>query len=183
MAEFESPIVRTYPSTGPSELTLRDESEACKIVVRADDDTVAASQLAVAYGASRRDGDVSIIGQRPTEWLLVGACSAVESFTATLDQSGHVSLIDYTHARALFRLTGALSSRLLEKICSLDWSDAMTPDGSAVSASVAAVNCDISRDDVDGVASYRLACDRSFGQYLFDAVLDAGTEFDIAPAG
>ena len=41
------------------------------------------------------------------------------------------------------------------------------------------------RADVDGMPSYLLVSDRSFGQYLFDALLDAGDEFGIGvlPAG
>ena len=111
----------------------------------------------------------------------MGQAASVDPYVGTLDRGGHVSVIDHTHARALFRLTGVASSRLLEKVCNLDWSDAMTPDGAAASSSVANVNCDISRDDVDGEPSYRVACDRSFGQYLFDALLDAGGEFGIVP--
>ena len=90
-----------------------------------------------------------------------------------------MSVIDHTHSRALFRLTGADAASLLEKVCSLDWSDAMTPDGAVVSASIAKVTCDLTRQDHDGEPSYLIACDRSFAQYLFDALLDAGTEFGI----
>ncbi len=90
-----------------------------------------------------------------------------------------MSVIDYTHSRALFRLTGAGAASTLEKVCNFDWSDAMTPDGAAMSASVAGVACDIIRDDAGGTRSYLIACDRSFGQYLFDALLDAGAEFGI----
>jgi len=62
----------------------------------------------------------------------------------------------------------------------LDWDDAITPDGAVVSASVAKAGCDIVRFDGDSDhPSYLLACDRSFGQYLFDAILDAGDEFGI----
>jgi len=96
-----------------------------------------------------------------------------------LDRSGHVSIVDHTHSRALFRLTGPASSDALEKVCGLDWSDLMTPDGAVVSASVAKVSCDLVRNDADGIPSYLIACDRSFGQYLFDAILDSGTEFGI----
>jgi glycine cleavage system aminomethyltransferase T len=35
------------------------------------------------------------------------------------------------------------------------------------------------RDDEDGTRSYLLHCERSYGQYLFDALLDAGHEFGI----
>ena len=60
-----------------------------------------------------------------------------------------------------------------------DWSDAMTPNGAVVSASVAKVTCDLAREDRGEQPTYLVACDRSFGQYLFDALLDAGDEFVI----
>ena len=55
----------------------------------------------------------------------------------------------------------------------------MSPDGAATSASVAKITCDVIRADIDDDPSYLIACDRSYGQYLFDALLDAGAEFDI----
>ena len=122
-------------------------------------------------------------GHRPTtgEWILLGPAAANRALIDDLDRSGPVSVIDHTHSRALFRLTGAASASALEKLCNLDWSDHMTPDGAAVSASVAEVTCDIVRNDLAGARSYLVACDRSFGQYLFDAILDAGQEFGISP--
>ncbi|MGH1488956.1 MAG: sarcosine oxidase subunit gamma [Acidimicrobiales bacterium] len=169
-------------TTGPQ---LTDESALTKVLVRAATDTPAAQQLAARFGTSRTDGEVLILGQRPTEWLLVGAAETVAAYVGGLDRSGHVSVIDHTHSRAMFRLTGATATSTLEKVCSLDWSDTMTPNGAVVSASVAKVNCDIVRHDQtdeldqggESVRSYLLACDRSFAQYLFDAVLDASREF------
>ena len=38
---------------------------------------------------------------------------------------------------------------------------------------------DIVRDDQGGVLSYLLHCERSSGTYLFEALVDAGTEFGI----
>ena len=91
-----------------------------------------------------------------------------------------VTSLDWMHGRALFRLTGHDAARTLEKVCSLDWSEEMTPDGAVASASVAKVTCDIAREDVDGKPSYLIFCDRSFGQYLFDALIDAGDEFGLS---
>lgn len=178
---FESPITATYPTGGQTALVLVDESSVTKLVVRADDDTTAARQLGVSFGSSRMmDEQVLICGQRPTEWLLVGDAGPVAGVSEALDRTGHVSTIDHTHSRAMFRLTGIDGPRLLEKVCSVDWTDQMTPDGAVVSASVAKVTCDIIRQDQGGQRSYRLACDRSFAQYLFDALLDAGDEFGIS---
>ena len=43
------------------------------------------------------------------------------------------------------------------------------------------MTCDVARNDVDGddAPSYLIFCDRSFGQYLFDALIDAGDEFGL----
>lgn len=176
---FESPVTTSYPATPGAPLELADVSSLAKLVVRADLDTGAAAQMAVPFGTSRMQGDVLVAGQRPTEWTLIGNASSVAALAESIDRAGHVSTIDHTHSRAMFNLTGAESCRLLEKVCGLDWDDAMTPDGAVMSASVAKVNCDIIRQDRRNSRSYLLACDRSFAQYLFDALLDAGSEFGI----
>lgn len=178
-------------AAGSQELTLSDRSFMTKLLVRAGQDTVAARQLAVSFGASRHSEEILICGQRPDEWLLLGAAAPVARFADSLTTTGHVSLIDHTHSRALFRLTGTSAPSVLAKLCSLDWDDDMTPDGAVVSAPVAKTDCDIIRSDVsaggatDGAGdrrSYLVACDRSFGQYLFDVILDAGREFRLSVA-
>ncbi len=179
---FESPVVGDY-AVSEGDLTLADVSSLTKLLVRAGDDTAAAHDLGVGFGRSRSAGDALVCGQRPGEWMVLGDGAAPGAVVDRLDRTGHVSVVDHTHARALFRLTGETSTAVLEKICSLDWADEMTPDGAVVSASVAKVVCDIVRHDV-GVRSYLIACDRSFGQYLFDAIVDAGAEhaLTVTPA-
>lgn len=176
---FESPIVGTH-TPGSGDLELRDESSVTKLVVRADDDTAAAAALGVAFGSSRMHDGALVVGQRPGEWTVIGQHDAAGRVVADLDRSGHVSVVDHTHARAAMRVVGDVAPSVLEKICGLDWADDMTPDGAATSASVAKVTCDIVRQDLAGVRAYLLICDRSFARYLFDAVLDAGAEFDMA---
>ena len=187
---FESPVTKTYePGEGAAvvgdrevgQLTLQDVSSMTKIVVRAGTGTDASRRLAVRFGAARTEGGVLISGVRPDEWMLLGAAAGVETFVRQLDRTGHVSVIDVTHGRALFRLTGPEATSVLEKLCNLDWADHMTPDDASVSGSVARVGCDIIRNDLDGTPSYLISCDRSYGLYLFEAILDAGHEFGIIP--
>lgn len=178
---FESPIVTKY-QTGDGDLTLRDESSIAKLVVRAAGDTQAADALAVPFGSSRMQRGALIVGQRPHEWIVLGHADAVDALLGNLDRSGHVSVIDHTHARAAMRITGTDASSVLEKVCGLDWHDDMTPDGAATSGSVAKVNCDVVRHDFAGMRSYLVMCDRSFAQYLFDALVDAGAEFSMQVA-
>lgn len=183
---FQSPVTASYEPTTNAALTLTDESAMSKMVVRAAPGTAARGVLAQAFASSRTAANVIIAGTRPDEWMLLGPADAVATRVADLPVDGHVSLVDWTHGRAQFRLTGTLATSALEKVCGLDWSDAMMPNGAVTSASVAKVTCDIIRndtvvpDDSGAAPSYLLLCDRSFGQYLFDALLDAGDEFTIS---
>ena len=160
-----------------AELLLTDLSSTTKTTVRAADDTAAAATLGLSFGASeRRDGDL-VVRIRPDEWLVIGSTAAVDA----LDMNGFASRIDATHGRLLFRLSGDAAAKVMEKVCSLDFGDHMTPNGACASASVAKVGCDIVRDDVPdgghGTRSYLLLADTSYRSYLAGAIGDAMTEF------
>jgi heterotetrameric sarcosine oxidase gamma subunit len=143
----------------------------------------------VAFRSSTRRDGALVIGSGPGEWLLLGAPGKARQLTEQVrSQAGEdfVTSVDLTHGRALMRLTGADAARMLSKVCAVDLSDAVTPDGAAFRTSVAKVSTDVVRDDAGGggaVPSYLLHCERSSGQYLFDCLLDAGKEFGIEPAG
>ncbi len=180
---FESPAVRDYPTSAGSHLTLADASATTKWLVRAAADGPTADQLGARFGTSRvAPGGALVLGSRPGEWIIVGTADEVAAAVAGLDGlSGQefMTALDWTHSRAMFRVTGADATRMLEKVCGIDWGDHMTPDGAVLSASVALTTCDLARNDVDGTPSYLIFCDRSFGQYLFDALIDAGNEFGL----
>ena len=187
---FESPVVRSYETVEDGELVLTDISATTKWLVRASGSpNVVADQLGASFGSSSAAASgATVLGSRPGEWIVLGTAGevaqAVEGLEG-LDSSDFVSCLDWTHGRALFRVTGSEATRMLEKVCSLDWSDLMTPNGAVASASVAKVTCDIARNDADGTPSYVVFCDRSLGQYLFDALIDAGNEFGlvVGPTG
>jgi heterotetrameric sarcosine oxidase gamma subunit len=90
-----------------------------------------------------------------------------------------VTATDVTHGRALVRLTGPRSAGVLAKVCGIDTTEPVTPDGAAFRTAVAAVATDVIRDDTGGVPSYLLHCERSSGAYLFGELLAAGGEFGI----
>jgi heterotetrameric sarcosine oxidase gamma subunit len=101
----------------------------------------------------------------------------LESETQSCD--AFASVVDLTHGRALVQLAGPRSADLLSKVCGIDFSDDVTPNGSALRTSVARLVTDVIRDDQDGVPGYLLHCERSSGRYLAEALVDAGTEFGI----
>lgn len=180
---FESPIVRHYP-TSEGDLTLTDASATTKWLVRADADGPTANRLGARFGSSQiAPGGALVLGSRPGEWIILGTPDEVAAAVADLDgfpEQEFMTALDWSHSRAMFRVTGTEATRMLEKVCGIDWSDHMTPDGAVLSASVALTTCDLARNDVNGTPSYLVFCDRSFGQYLFDALIDAGNEFGLA---
>jgi heterotetrameric sarcosine oxidase gamma subunit len=169
-------------------LTLSDRTPLAKVVVRAPAGSGAAVALGVAPGrAARLDDGTLAAGSGPGEWTLLGdpgrGPALAERWPAgdprAGDDAGLTTAVDLTSARVLLRLRGAAADRLLAKVCAVDLDDRATPDGTAFRSSVAKVVTDVIRDDQAGTRSYLLHCDRSYGQYLFDALVDAGAEFGI----
>ena len=175
--EFRSSVT-TLSATPEGVPALADESALTKVSVRAQ---VGASPLGVDFTRTARRGGVLIAGIRPDEWLLLGSANDVEALLVTAQFDASVNRIDVTHSRLCLRLTGVRSASVLEKVCSLDFDDMMFPNGATGSASVAKVSSDLIRDDIGDEPSYLLLADRSFGQYLYDAIHDATTEFADSP--
>jgi heterotetrameric sarcosine oxidase gamma subunit len=172
-------------------LRLADRTPLAKVLVRAAPDGPVAARLGVPNGRAARDAHGTlVVGSGPGDWLLIGApgsaaemAGRVQARPVEADAAGLVSVLDYTHGRALMRLSGPAAGETLAKLCPIDLADRTTPDGTAFRSSVARLATDVVRDDVAGTRSYLVHCERSSGQYLFDALLDAGDEFGIEPDG
>ena len=193
-----SPIAPTPPVTvehgweisarrSGADLRIMDCTPLAKVLVLASTDGKLARTLGVPFGRAARDEHGTfIVGSGPGEWLLLaspGAKAAVIRRVEEVPDEGLVSVFDATHGRALMRITGAQAADLLAKVCGIDFSEEVTPDGAAFRSSVAKLVTDVVRDDRDGERSYLLHCERSSGQYLFDALIDAGDEFGIEVEG
>ena len=167
-------------------LTLTDCTPLAKIQVRAPIGGRAAAELAMPFGRAARDpGGTLVAGSGPGEWLLLAAPGQGPALAARMGDLAArcpgelVTATDLTHGRALVRLTGPRAAGVLAKVCGIDTSEPITPDGAAFRTSVAAVATDVIRDDTGGVPSYLLHCERSSGAYLFGELLTAGGEFGI----
>lgn len=166
-----------------ADLHIADHTPVAKVLVRAPEDGTVARTLGVGFGRAARDErGVLVTGSGPGEWTLISppgnAREVIEQLGAVSDDE-FVSVLDITHGRALVRVSGQRTPDLLSKVCGIDLSDEITPNGAALRSSVAKVATNVVRDDEEGVRSYLLHCERSYGQYLFDALLDAGEEFGV----
>jgi heterotetrameric sarcosine oxidase gamma subunit len=184
LAEHASWEVSRASARAP--LRLADLTPLAKILIRADPASAAAGVLACEFGYSRRavSGEL-VIGSGPGEWLLLAPASTRPPLAAQLSPGGGEfrTIIDATHGRVVLRLTGADAARTLEKLCAIDLSDKATPDTAAFRSSVARLACLVVRDDLGGVRSYLICSDRSCGQYLFDALADAGAQYSLEQDG
>lgn len=170
-----------------ADLRIMDCTPLAKVLVRASTDGEVARTLGVPFGRAARDEHGTlVVGSGPGEWLLLappGPSVAVAGRVEEVPDEGLVSVFDATHGRALMRVTGTRAADLLAKVCGVDFTEEVTPDGAAFRSSVAKLVTDVVRDDRDSERSYLLHCERSSGQYLFDALIDAGDEFGIDVEG
>ena len=170
-----------------ADLKIIDCTPLAKVLVLASTEGELARALCVPFGRAARDAyETLVVGSGPGEWLLLaepGTSAAVTQRVEEVKGERLVSVFDATHARALVRITGARTPDLLAKVCAIDLADEVTPNGAAFRSSVAKLVTDVVRDDSGGSRSYLLHCERSSGQYLFDALIDAGHEFGIEVDG
>ncbi|MQA83182.1 MAG: hypothetical protein GEV03_00775 [Streptosporangiales bacterium] len=177
-----------------ADLTVTDLTPLAKVQVKAPWDGALAGTLGGPFGRAERsasfedaegdDEDVLVVGSGPGEWLALGSpgtapdlVERLERLAARLPNPEFVTVVDLTHGRALIRIAGERTPDLLAKVCGIDLGETVTPNGAAFRSSVARLAVDVVRYDRDGTRSYLLHCERSSGQYLFDALLDAGGEF------
>jgi len=191
-------------AAGP--LTLTDCTPLAKVQLRAA--VTEMGGVGFGRARRDADGTL-VVGSGPGEWLLIGPPGQAGVLAGRLGgvlspgSGDGATWVDLTHGRALVRLTGPDARRVLTRLCGVDLGDDITPDGAALRTSVATVATDVIRDDAaaggsdshhdnhhdndsdaNGDAtgsspSYLLHCERSSGQYLFDALLRAGADFGI----
>jgi heterotetrameric sarcosine oxidase gamma subunit len=176
-----------------AQLTISDHTPLAKVAVRAPWNGAMAKALGVPFGRAGRDAQdesVLVAGSGPGEWFVLaapGAAARVADWLITMAAESapeeFVSVVDLTHGRALLRITGPDAADLLARLCGADLHHDMVPDGGALRAPVAGVATDIIRDDRAGTISYLLHCERSSGQYLFDALAGAGESLGIGIDG
>jgi heterotetrameric sarcosine oxidase gamma subunit len=173
-------------AAGGAGLTITDCTPLAKVQLRAPVGSQAAAAIGVRFGRAARDpAGMLVVGSGPGEWVLIaapGQARDVESGLASVAAQApgeHVTWVDLTHGRALMRLTGSRAASVLARVCGIDLSDEITPNGAAFRSSVASVATDMIRDDLGSTRSYLLHCERSSGDYLFRALLRAGAAFGI----
>jgi sarcosine oxidase subunit alpha len=124
----------------------------------------------------------------PDEFLVFTPPGAEKEITTALEaeiasQDTFVSLIDQTSGLVGFSTVGPKSAEVMRKLCAISFSSKDFPDLHVAQSSFAKVRATIIRHDWNTSPAYQLFADRSYGAYLWDAILDAGREFGMHPVG
>lgn len=170
---YRSAVAVPNRPDGPTPLALADLSNVQKLLFEGPRVRAPGSASVVDVGFAARIDAAIVFSVSPEEWFVVAGERVSASGVAALPAGA----IDLTHGRALFRLTGREAARVLEKVCALDFDGRFMPDGAAARTSVAKTIAEVVRMDIGKTPSYLISCGRSFGSYLFDALLDAAAEF------
>ena len=107
----------------------------------------------------------------------------VESVIQQTADSACIHLMDVTSNFTALQIAGPCSRALLRKLTALDLRPAQFPDLSCAQGSLAGIHTLVIRADIQAHLAYQVYCGREFGEYLWDALLDAGQEFGARPFG
>jgi heterotetrameric sarcosine oxidase gamma subunit len=162
-------------------LRLADLSALAKVHVRTQLSDGGPTEVPFGRALRDRSGHL-VVSEGPCEWLVLapsGAQRAIVAGSAGISGDLFTTLTDLTHGFAVMRLTGANARTVLSQLCPVDLSPRTAPNGYCFRTLMAGLVVGVVRDDVIGQLSYLCYCERSSGQYLFDAILDAGQEFSV----
>lgn len=179
---------RTQETLGEAGLGLGEIRFQGAVNLRARRDDEAARQaLTAALGsalpgvnATATAGELTVIGLGPDEWLAVGGDSAaVAARLGQAVQGVFVGVTDVGENYATLRLQGPAARRVLAKGCPLDL--ALFRPGDAAQSLLAKASV-VLRQLPEGAAgeAFEVLVRRSFAEYLFRWLEDAGREYGVA---
>lgn len=106
--------------------------------------------------------------------------SALERLEATLQEvaaGGFLTAVDQTSGYAGLLIVGPESPAVVSKLCALSFIDGVAQ------TSFASVHATIIRNERDELPAFEVYVERPYGVYLWETIMDAGREFNIAPLG
>ena len=171
-------------------LTIADESAHGKLLLEGERAAgVISGALRVeapSVGLSAPCGDGRVYALRPDFFFVAThpgtEAELVERLRAAVgDAGGIVAVTDVTAGRSQIRVSGSVCRQLLPKLCGLDFRERSFPDGCGKISSLARTTQLILRCDHDGVLSFRIVGGRSLGAYVWETMVQAGSEWGISP--
>lgn len=127
-------------------------------------------------------------GLTPDEFLILTPTGAEKELAASFEaeitsQGVFVSVIDLTSGLVGLSISGPESTAVMGKLCAIPFNSKNFPDLGVTQNSFAQVRTTIIYHDQGDTPAFDLFADCSYGEYLWDTILDTGREFGIQPVG
>lgn len=132
-----------------------------------------------------RKRDVSMLWLGPDEWLVVTPDRRIERIRHALSDAldgQHAAVVDVSHSRTILALSGPDAHAVLAKGCPLDFHPRVFGPGRCAQSRLA--KCQVLIHQTSAAPAFEIYVHRSFAQYAWTWLEDAGREFGvrIAPA-
>jgi aminomethyltransferase len=130
--------------------------------------------------------DLTLVRRSGDHFWVFPTPSRVDLVAAWLTERAagrHAYVTNITSGTAYLSIQGPRSRETLAKLTELDLSTSVLPYYHATTGVVADVPVLLSRTGYSGELGYELFYPRDYAEHIWDAVLDAGAEFGIAPCG
>jgi len=118
----------------------------------------------------------------PGTWLLAdttGAAPEPAALRAAL--RGFATVVDLSHARTAFLLTGPAAAQTIAKFCSIDLAGGAFPAGSATNTRLGHIGMTLTH--LDDAPSFEILVYRGYAEHAFEALVNAGAEFRLEITG
>ena len=159
-------------------LVLRGDADAAEF--RSAVSTVLGIEPVVEPLTSVRKRDVSMLWLGPDEWLVVTPDRRVARIEGTLYdalEGQRAALTDVSHARTILTLSGPEARAVLAKGCPLDFHPNVFEPGHCAQSRLA--KCQVLIHQTDAAPTFEIHVNRSFAQYAWTWLEDAGKEFGV----
>ena len=167
-------------------VALADETANGKIMVEGEEAGSVWGSQPVAIG-SRVPADSERVYRLRDDCFFVstspGRDIAVRRRLMERASARFVTVTNPTHAWSEIRVLGTSASTLMSRACGLDFADGAFPDGAAKQTSVARTTQLVIRRDIDDLRAYSVLGARSLAVYLWETLMEAGADLQIAPVG
>ncbi|MFQ5998511.1 MAG: hypothetical protein ACE5KO_04320, partial [Candidatus Bathyarchaeia archaeon] len=117
--------------------------------------------------------------------IITCPATQLESSTQVLElhRNGCLHIVDVTSGLAVLRLIGPRSWDVLSKLTEIDLEPIVFQNLECSEGELAKVHALIARNDYAGHLSYEIFCGRDLSEHVWDAIMEAGQEFNINPLG
>jgi sarcosine oxidase subunit alpha len=129
--------------------------------------------------------DAIVMGLASDDLLILTAPSQATSTLQLLSKGTEecAHAVDVSSGLAGVKVAGPEAHRLLSAVTPLNISPSAFPDMTCAQGMAAEIHGTVLRHDIGGILSYDLYFGREFGEYMWDALVEAGEEYGVLPFG